>query len=88
MIRVLYLVNWVVGIAVILYGLKRGLSGHTPALLIAVSVIIVGPLEDILKKWVRRRVQAREEEPAVRVVDLATSAAFLILLLTAIYIMP
>jgi hypothetical protein len=68
---------------VIGYGLARYVGGRSlPLLLISLSVIIVGPLEDVLKGWVRRRTKA-PEEPTVELVDKATSAAFLILLFWA-----
>lgn len=87
-IQVLTVAGWLLGAAVIIYGFGRYRSdGSFPAGLIALAVVIAGPLEDLLKRWVRRKTQAKEE-PAVKLVDVATSAGFMILLLLAIYLLP
>ena len=79
-LRVLNLVNWVSGIAVIVYGAKRHLNVRDlPAVLISLAAAIVGPVEDVCKRWVRRRA-ATTEEPLVTFVDKTTSASFLVLL--------
>lgn len=81
-IKILTLAGWLLGAAVIVFGVSIYLSSQKlPPLLISLAVLIAGPLEDLLKGWVRRRIQCAPKEPAVRVVDLATSVAFLILLL-------
>jgi hypothetical protein len=84
-IRILTWLGYLLGGAVILYGGWRFFAqGSVPSLLISLAVIIAGPLEDILKAWVRRMMRIAGEEPAVTLVDLATSVVFLILLLIAI----
>lgn len=81
-IRLLTLAGWILGAAVIVYGFSIYRSSRNlPALLISLAVLIAGPLEDLLKGWVRRRTQCAPAEPLVRLVDLATSVGFLILLL-------
>jgi hypothetical protein len=85
--RWLTYLGWVFGGIVIIYGFVRYFAGGlVPALLVAMAVVIAGPLEDILKGVVRRRHQI-QEEPQVKLVDRATSLAFLILLTIALYIM-
>jgi len=80
--------GYVLGAAVILYGLSRFLAqGSVPSLLISAAVLIAGPVEDLLTHWVRRVRRIPDEEPAVTLVDLVTSVAFLILLLVAIRLM-
>jgi hypothetical protein len=77
----------VAGGAVILYGITVFLAtGHIPSLLISLAVFIAGPLEDELKKWVRQQPQVPPEEPMVKVVDLATSLVFLVLLLWELFL--
>lgn len=72
----------------IIYGFVRYCSdGSVAAGLIALAVVIAGPLEDLLKRWVRQKTQAKEQ-PAVTLVDVATSAGFLILLLLVLYLLP
>jgi hypothetical protein len=84
----LTIAGWVIGIAVIAYGVWRYLAvGNVPSLLISVAVVIVGPLEEVLKRWVRRGPKA-PAEPAVELVDQAPSVAFLILLLVVLYLLP
>ncbi len=84
-IRTLTWLGYVLGGAVILYGLWRYVAqGSVPSLLIALAVFIAGPLEDLLGNWVRRMKRLADEEPVVTLVDLATSVAFLVLLLIAI----
>lgn len=79
--RILHVVNVVLFIGIAWIGLQRFLAQRDPpAQLIALAVAIVGPLEDYFKKWVRRG-KPPQEEPAVEVVDKATSAVFLALLL-------
>jgi len=79
--RILHLVNVVLFVGIAWIGLQRFLTGRNPpSQLIALAVAIVGPLEDYLKKWVRQG-KPPLEEPAVEVVDKATSALFLALLL-------
>ncbi|MGQ0570963.1 MAG: hypothetical protein ACT4P5_15785 [Armatimonadota bacterium] len=76
--------GWLFGGIVILYGLQRFLTERiVPALLVSMAVVIAGPLEDFLKNRVRRG-QRSPEQPAVTLVDRATSLAFLLLLVVAI----
>lgn len=80
-VRVLHLLNVAFFIGIVWIGLRKFLAGtDSPSQLIALAVAIVGPLEDYLKARVRRGKPA-EEESAVQIVDKATSAAFLALLL-------
>ena len=76
----------ILGAAVTLYGFFLFFSERAlPPLLVALAVLIVGPLEDRLKARVARS-SATQEEKAARtdLADKATSAAFLLLLLVAI----
>jgi|SRR5690606_36332530 len=85
-ITVLTTAGNVVGAALILGGAVRFLaSGSVPALLIALAVLVVGPGEDMLKRWVRGRAVSQEEAAQWEtLVDRATSLIFLVLLLAAI----
>jgi len=79
--RTLHVLNVALFLVIAWIGVQRLLAHRDPpAQLIALAVAIVGPLEDYLKKLVRRG-QPSQEEPAVEIVDKATSAAFLALLL-------
>ena len=79
--RVLHLANVVLFIGIAWIGFQRYQTGQNqPVQLIALAVAVVGPVEDLLKKRVRRG-KPSPEEPAVEVVDKATSAIFLALLL-------
>jgi hypothetical protein len=54
-----------------------------------VAILIVGPLEDLLKGWVRQRARTPEEgEAHATIVDRVTSLAFLVLLAVVIAICP
>lgn len=87
--RLLIYAGWALGAAVIFYGIWRFWKEHSlPALLIALAVLIAGPLEDVLKAWVRRERRLGKENPAVALVDAATSVAFLVLLLWTIALVP
>jgi len=85
-ITVLTTAGNVVGAALILAGVVRFVANRSvPALLIALAVLIVGPGEDGLRRWVRSRAVSEEAaEEAETVVDRATSLAFLVLLLAAL----
>ena len=76
----------VAGAALIFAGVVRYIaSGSVPALLIAVAVLVVGPGEDVLKRWVRARAASpKEAERWETVVDRATSLLFLLVLLTTV----
>jgi len=83
--RFLVYLGWVLGAAVIVYGIWRFWKERTvAALLISLAVVIAGPLEDVLKAWVRKEHRLGEEKPALALVDAATSVAFLVLLLWTI----
>lgn len=85
--RILHLLNVALFIGIVWIGLQRFLAGRNPpSQLIALAVAIVGPLEDYLKKLVRRG-KPPQEEPAVEVVDKVTSALFLALLLWALILL-
>jgi len=86
-IRALTAAGTLAGIGVIVYGLALFLAaGSIPALLVAVSVLIVGPVEDVLQNIARQRVADRKAQEAwVVLVDRATSLAFLVLLLLTLY---
>lgn len=83
--RALLFVGWILGAVVVVYGFWRfWREGIRAALLISLAVVIVGPLEDVLKAWVRRFRHLGEDTPAVAFVDAATSILFLVLLLWVI----
>jgi hypothetical protein len=79
----------VLGVILLVYGgLYRGIAQRNlPAFLIALSVFMVGPVEDRLKKRLRKG-KAPEDEPACQVVDQATSVAFVLLLFIVIALLP
>ena len=83
----LKILGWVLGAVVIIYGVARFLAaGSAPALFIALAVVIVGPIEELLKAAVRRQAApAEEQERLLQLMDQITSVSFLILLLLAIY---
>lgn len=78
------------GAAVVIYGLIRFfVEGNVPALLVALSVIVVGPGEDLLKSIARRRAgDPQRAEGWAALVDHATSLAFLLLLFAAVELLP
>lgn len=79
--RILHVLNVALFVAIVWTGAQRFLEQRDPpSQLIALAVAIVGPLEDYLKKLVRRGTPF-QEEPAVEIVDKGTSAVFLALLL-------
>lgn len=86
LIHVLNVLGFVLGAVVVLYGGLRFLTQQwLPGLLVALAVVIVGPLEDLLKGWAGRQGATEADRENMRlVVDRATSAAFLVLLLVAI----
>lgn len=84
--RALHYLNIALFLAIVGSGLVAYFGQRNPpAQLIALAVAIVGPLEDILKKKVRRG-EPVPDKPAVEVVDKATSAAFLALLVWVVFI--
>lgn len=77
------------GAAVIVYGLARGLmDGATGPLLIALAVLIVGPVEDLLKSLARHARGEPARTAWTALVDQATSLAFLLLLGWTIALWP
>jgi len=83
-IVVLTFLGRLLGGGVILYGLARFWLDRTmPPLLISLAVTTAGPVEDFLKDRLRRGAPI-PVEPGVQLVDLATSAVFLLLLAFAI----
>jgi CDP-diglyceride synthetase len=80
----------IIGAIVVVYGFIRFVTvGSWVGLLIAVAILIVGPLEDLLKGWVRQRARTPEEgEAHATIVDRVTSLAFLVLLAVVIAICP
>ena len=87
-LHVLNVLGFVLGALVVLYG---GLRFYTqqwlPGLLIALAVVIAGPLEDLLKGWANRQGATEADHENMRLaVDRATSAAFLALLLAAMVV--
>lgn len=85
-IRAVTAAGTLAGVGVIVYGLVSFLAhGSVPALLIAVAVLLVGPVEDGLQNAARRRVKDQKAQEAwVTLVDRATSLGFLLLLLIAL----
>lgn len=81
-IRPLTTIGTILGAVVIVFGLVVFVSGGAlSGLLIAVAIAIVGPGEDLLQAWVRRRAPTTEiGEIHATIVDRATSIAFLVLL--------
>jgi hypothetical protein len=79
----------VIGVLVILYALARYLqAGSFPALLIALAILIVGPGEDLLERWVRRTAPTPEDGEARAItVDRVTSIVFLVLLGGVVYLL-
>lgn len=87
-IRGLTTAGTVLGALVVLYGIVLSVTTRTlPGLLIAVAILIVGPGEDVLQAWVRRRAATPEGGEAwATIVDRATSLAFLVLLGATLYV--
>jgi hypothetical protein len=87
--RWITLLNWVgvlLGAAVIAFGLIRFiLDGLWTGLYIALAILLGGPVEDLLDEWVKNKWPSSAD--LRRLVDLATSAAFLICLGLAVYCM-
>src|SRR5690606_38454325 len=86
-IKTLTAAGTLAGLGVIVYGLALFFAaGSIPALLVAVSVIVVGPVEDVLQNIARQRIADKKAQQAwVVLVDRATSLAFLVLLLLTLY---
>lgn len=80
-------INLVAGLGVIVYGVFRWVAhGNVPAGLIALAVLVVGPLEDALKRKVHTAM-GLVPATAVELVDQATSAVFLVLLFLALLLL-
>jgi hypothetical protein len=66
--------------------IARGLANRNlPSWLIVIGILVVGPLEDPLKNWVRKG-PAPKDTPAVQLVDKATSAVLLACLVWVAYL--
>ena len=85
--NVLRYVGEALGAVVIIAGLLRFLfAGCLSCLLIALAIIIGGPLEDALIRWARRKgANERERQELAHLVDLSTSIGFLICLGLAVW---
>ena len=80
-IKGLTLLGNVLGTIVVVSGLIRYFfEGQTVGILIALAIVIVGPLEDVLKRKVRNHPGGEKGEAWATVVDLMTSMAFIVLL--------
>lgn len=92
MVRWVKGLNWlgnIIGTIVVVWGLIRYFfEGQTIGLLIALAIVIVGPLEDILKRRVRNQPGGEKGEAWATIVDLATSLVFLILLAFVVWLAP
>jgi len=88
LLHILNVIGFVLGAVVVLYGGLRYLTEQwLPGLLIALAVVIVGPVEDLLKGWAGRQGATEADRENMRLaVDRATSAAFLSLLLLAMVV--
>jgi hypothetical protein len=82
LITVLHYTNVVLFIWLIV---RAVLNANLPSWLIAIGILAVGPLEDPLKNWVRKG-PAPQDTPAVDLVDKATSAVLLVLLVWTLYL--
>jgi hypothetical protein len=79
MVRVLYLVGVVLGTLVVLLGVWRFVAyGMLSTLMIALAIIIAGPIEDILTCWAKRQQPANKT--LAHLIDAATSVGFLLCL--------
>ncbi|MDR7522823.1 MAG: hypothetical protein QN168_10200 [Armatimonadota bacterium] len=86
--RILHLINLILFLGLLWVGMQRYLTGESPlSQVMVLAVGVVGPLEDILKGRVRRG-PPPAEEAAVVVVDKATSAVFLALVLWVVLRLP
>ena len=83
-IRILRVLAWISGIALIAVGLWAFFAkGAVVPLLIVVALVVVGPVEDILKK--RLRLPGVDPDTTRALVDQATSLGFILLLLAAVW---
>lgn len=63
--RLLIYLGWVLGAAVIFYGFWRYWTERSiPPLLVSLAVLVAGPLEDLLKRWIRHRRAWEGKSPA------------------------
>lgn len=87
--RVLHLLGFAAGAAVIAFGLARGLiDGATGPLLIALAVVVVGPVEDGLNRLTRHAPSEASQKAWITLIDRATSLIFLLLLAWSIALWP
>jgi hypothetical protein len=83
LIKTLHYVNLVLFVWLLARAL---LNRNLPSLLIAVGMLVVGPLEDPLKNWVRKGPAPADTQPVV-VVDKVTSAVLLVCLVWTVYLL-
>ncbi len=84
-IRIIRTLAWISGIFLIAVGLWAYFAkGAVVPLLIVIALVVVGPVEDILKQ--RLRLPGVDPEMTKTLVDQATSLGFIILLLAAVLV--
>jgi len=83
--KVLRWLNYIFGIALIVFGLGAfALRGSWIGLLLAVALIAVGPLEDLLNK--RLRIPGVPQEQTKVFINQSTSLTFIVLLLVVLFL--
>ncbi|MCG8400076.1 MAG: hypothetical protein MJA84_00600 [Firmicutes bacterium] len=86
--KVLKILNYLLGTAVVVSGLYNYLTTDKRIpLYVALAIIIAGPLEDLLTCYIRKSpvLSPDDKEPYVKIVDNTSSLAFLLLLGLVIY---
>lgn len=87
MIKTLRMLNFVFGAAVLIVGYGGFvLRSSVPALLIALALTIVGPVEDWLMRLYKIPADTRGETK--QLIDYSTSLVFVILLLITLLVIP
>jgi hypothetical protein len=83
--QLLKAVSLVLGAGIVVYGFSRFQAGSDRGpLMLGLAVLVVGPLEDLLKLWARRAALSDQDKEAwAALIDQATSAVFLLFLLQA-----
>lgn len=78
----LFIVGQLLGAAILAWGIVRFVrEGAAVPLLIALAILIGGPVEDLLTDWANRKYKrSGERAVVVHLIDLATSIGFLICL--------
>ncbi len=83
LLRILQALNYVFGLPVIVLGIVAYIRSRALVpLLLGVALAIAGPLEDLLKRFLR--LPGVPPEQTRQLVDLGTSLAFVLLLLAAV----